>query len=187
MYEIDYAILLEHFPGRSKASIREVMSRYEIRSIKNWTYDEDMFVKEKKEDGWTAKQIAAIMPNRSEEAVKHRIRQFLREHLTLRNDWTEEEKLYLKFMCDKLPVKEIAARLKDRTYNAVYQKLLRMGLTPQEKGWKNMRKPLDLEEVRAIKQRLDKGESQGTIAADFNVTPSSISRIKKIDVNQKQD
>jgi transcriptional regulator len=57
---------------------------------KRWTEDEDQFILNLREEGFTYKEIASRLPDRSEAATKNRLATISSDNL--RRRWTEEEK-----------------------------------------------------------------------------------------------
>ena len=179
MATIDWEALEEAFPRTSRGALRGAIQVNGIRSKRRWTWEEGELIKEKREAGWTIDQILELLPHRTKQGILKYISTTMRETGQKRATWSQQDELYLEQMHDKLTIRELAARFNGKTYNAVYQKLKRMGLNNSPKGWNNARQDLTEEEKEMIKGELAKGKTVGVIAKQFGITPPSVTKLKK--------
>lgn len=84
---------------------------------KRWTPEEDALMLKMREEGYTAREIAAALPERTYAAVRTRIASIAPDNRN--RPWTEEEKQLVYKMKAEGKSNKVIARALDRTQGAV--------------------------------------------------------------------
>ena len=174
MQILDFDVLAEALPRRTKVAISQAITRKGISTKNNWSYEEEKILKQTFKEGYSICQQMELLPGRTYGAIRCK-----RKHLGLMtyDRWSKHDIETIKQISKWHSVKELA-EIFGRSYLGTYQILRRYNLpVGRDRQNRDKRKLTDFQ-AKEIKVKYKTGKhSFSSLAREYGVTRSTIGRI----------